>query len=104
MSFAGMRVDLFLASKARSMSDILSSRPLAVDLFAGAGGLSLGFEQAGFDVVAAVESDPVHCAVHGYNFPSTAVICDRVEHVTAERIRQAAGAGNRQIEDRQSGV
>lgn len=25
-------------------------RPVAVDLFCGAGGMSLGFEQAGFDV------------------------------------------------------
>ena len=50
-------------------------RPIAVDLFAGVGGLSLGFEQAGFDVVAAVEYDPIHAAVHKYNFPNTSVVC-----------------------------
>lgn len=53
-------------------------RPIAVDLFAGAGGLSLGLEQAGFDVVAAVEYDPVHAATHEYNFPLTKVLCTDV--------------------------
>jgi DNA (cytosine-5)-methyltransferase 1 len=52
---------------------ITPPRPTAIDLFAGAGGMSLGFEQAGFDVVAAVEYDPVHAAVHHYNFPQTII-------------------------------
>jgi DNA (cytosine-5)-methyltransferase 1 len=54
---------------------IHAPRPKAIDLFAGAGGMALGFEQAGFDVVAAVEFDPIHAATHEYNFPECRVIC-----------------------------
>jgi DNA (cytosine-5)-methyltransferase 1 len=34
-----------------------NQRPIAVDLFAGVGGMTLGFEQAGFDVLGSVEID-----------------------------------------------
>lgn len=42
----------------------------AVSLFSGCGGLDLGLERAGFDVVFASDLDP-HCATsYGLNFPS----------------------------------
>jgi len=76
----------------------MTHRPIAVDLFAGAGGMSLGFEQAGFDVVAAVELDPVHAAVHQFNFPKCATICADVSGVSGAAIRKAAGIGNRKVD------
>lgn len=74
------------------------SRPIGVDLFAGAGGMSLGFEQAGFDVVAAVEIDPIHCAVHEFNFPNTAVIPRSVAELKGSDIRLASGIGSRVVD------
>lgn len=53
---------------------VVLERPTAVDLYAGAGGLSLGMEQAGFDVVLAAEWDPVHALVHRFNMPQTSTV------------------------------
>ncbi len=70
-------------------------RPLAVDVFCGAGGFALGVEQAGFDVVAAVDYDPIHAAAHEYNFPDTAVVCADVLALTLERLQAAVELGRR---------
>ncbi|MCP4399622.1 MAG: DNA cytosine methyltransferase [bacterium] len=70
---------------------MVRKRPIAVDLFAGAGGLSLGLEQAGFDVVAAVEIDPIHACVHEYNFPRCKVIARSVTDIDGKYIRSVCG-------------
>lgn len=71
----------------------LRQRPTAVDLFAGAGGLSLGCEQAGMDVLASVEHDPICTAVHKYNFPRTEVLCSDAATLTARSVKGAATKG-----------
>ena len=52
-------------------SHYLSTRPVAVDLFAGVGGLSLGLELAGFAIAAHVEIDDTAARYAEYNFPLT---------------------------------
>lgn len=73
-------------------------RPIAVDLFAGAGGMTLGFEQAGFDVLTSVEIDPIHCAIHQFNFPFWTVLCKNVEETTGAGIRNSSQIANQEID------
>ncbi|MDE1565533.1 DNA cytosine methyltransferase [Actinotignum sanguinis] len=72
-------------------------RPIAVDLFSGAGGLSLGLEQAGYDVAASVEYDPIHAAVHEFNFPYGTTICADVRNVSGAMIRSASDIQDQEI-------
>jgi DNA (cytosine-5)-methyltransferase 1 len=73
----------FLVSAAGEMKKKL----VGIELFAGAGGMSLGFQWAGFEVCAAVEYDPIHAATHKFNFPSCATICRSVSDIDGAYIR-----------------
>jgi DNA (cytosine-5)-methyltransferase 1 len=60
--------------------------------------MSLGFEQAGFDVVAAVEIDPIHAAAHKFNFPHCEVLAQSVIGLSGPEIRRRAGIEGRQVD------
>ena len=57
--------------------------------------MALGFEQAGFDVVCAVERDPAHAAAHRFNFPQCDVLEQDAASVAGSRLRQAVRDGLR---------
>ena len=96
-TFNPVQMDFFAMFKSEA-KERKHARPIAIDLFAGCGGLSLGFEQAGFDIVAAVEIDPIHAAVHEYNFPNAATICADIKNISGNDIRERAGIGARDVD------
>jgi DNA (cytosine-5)-methyltransferase 1 len=68
-------------------------RLTAVELFCGAGGMALGFEQAGFDVLAAIDLDPVHLSTHERNFPLCEPVCADISEIDAAEVIDAARRG-----------
>ena len=65
-----------------------------VDMFAGAGGLSEGFRQAGFRVIAGTDHDPDALATYGANFPEAEAIIGDIgaPHVRARFLKAARSA------------
>lgn len=58
-----------------------------VDLFCGAGGLSYGFELAGFKTIFAVDNNKTYATTYKSNFPKTNVFIGNIEDITNEYIR-----------------
>lgn len=57
-----------------------------LDLFCGAGGLSLGFEKAGFQIVGGVEFDSEIIETHVKNFPKAINICDDIKKISNKKV------------------
>lgn len=64
------------AAGALDHRDISNFRPTAIDLFAGAGGFSLGLASAGFEVLSAFDSWDVAIKTYSTNFDHPVVQCD----------------------------
>lgn len=65
-------------------------KPAAVDLFCGAGGLTLGLKKAGFKVVAGVETDAEIVRTYQANHPEVRLLVKDVRDVTGAEILKAA--------------
>jgi len=57
-----------------------------IDLFAGPGGLSLGFRNAGFNIVTAVDCDPYAGMTYENNFPETELLKQKIENVDPNKL------------------
>lgn len=77
---------------------MMKSKPTAVDLFCGAGGMTLGFEQAGFDVRAAFDFEEFNVRTHSANFPSSKAVTVDLARETGDSLRQLAGIGAEEVD------
>jgi DNA (cytosine-5)-methyltransferase 1 len=59
-----------------------------IDLFAGCGGFSTGFIQAGFEITHAIEFDKTIASTYAKNHPSTMLIVDDIKNVDKNDIFQ----------------
>lgn len=62
-----------------------------VSFFSGCGGLDLGFEQAGFDVVWATDNDPAVHDTYRFNHPSTYLCTKDMRELTMDEIPECDG-------------
>ena len=56
-----------------------------IDLFAGCGGFSVGFEKAGYDIVKAVEFDKEIASSYSHNHPKTLMYAEDIGRIVDER-------------------
>jgi DNA (cytosine-5)-methyltransferase 1 len=71
------------------MGDTLKDSPVAIDLFAGAGGLSEGLLAAGIDVAVALEKHPHAALTYAFNHPRTRVLCGNIRSVSLATVKAA---------------
>lgn len=63
----------------------------AIDLFAGAGGLSIALRESGYRILLANEINPRFAETHSYNFPAVPLILKDINEVTVADLHEILG-------------
>ncbi len=69
----------------------MTASPRTIDLFCGAGGLSEGFRQAGYDVRAGLDFDAEAVTTARANHPEATILCKDVRETSSQELLDSAG-------------
>lgn len=70
----------------------------AIDLFCGAGGLTVGLKMAGFEVVSAVEKEPIVSETYLQNHPDVSLLTGDIRALSPTKIMNELGLQRGQLE------
>ena len=56
-----------------------------IDIFCGAGGLTLGFERAGYKCIGAIDNSPACIETHKINFPRSYNLMNNIKDITPKK-------------------
>lgn len=73
-------------------------RPIAIDLFSGCGGLSLGLVNAGFNVVAAIDNNALATETYRINHPAALTIEGDIRQISASSVMRRLRLKSRQLD------
>jgi len=70
---------------------VLQAKPKAIDLFCGCGGISVGLQMAGFEVVAGIDIEKKYLASFKHNFPNTLALNTDITTVSPDKFMRTVG-------------
>jgi hypothetical protein len=79
---------VLLSIRYRANGSETMSRPTAIDLFSGCGGLTLGLRRAGFKVIGAVDNDPLSVETYRANHGHVHVWEIDIRRLTVRQVRR----------------
>lgn len=74
------------------------AKPIAIDLFSGCGGLTLGLKQAGFKVVGAVDNDHLSVVTYRANHSEVFVWEEDISELSTLKIKRKLGIRKRKLD------
>jgi DNA (cytosine-5)-methyltransferase 1 len=75
----------------KNEGDAFASKPTIIDLFCGAGGISCGFRQAGFSVLAGIDNWEDALVTYRRNFPKTKTLNADIEKIIPQAVDALLG-------------